>query len=162
MDTTLIKTLKSLVKNENIDISAFLSNFLSKMLQNISAINANTIHIFELLSFIIDELPLQKHVQNIVNNVFKTLSESRMLDSGGKDIMELRKRVQNLFALLSKKYPSLIDTALEHSFKTITETENADAGKDASKRKKAVVKFITEVFPFRNINYSRSPRLRCF
>ena len=71
-----------------------------------------------------------------------------MLDSGGKDIMELRKRVQNLFASLSKKYPSLIDTALEHSFKTIIETEKADAGKDASKRKKAVVKFITEVFSF--------------
>ena len=112
MDTTLIKTLKSLVKNENIDISAFLSNFLSKMLQNISAINANTIHIFELLSFIIDELPLQKHVQNIVNNVFKTLSESRMLDSGGKDIMELRKEcriylhccLKNTLVLLTQRW----------------------------------------------------------
>ena len=56
----------------------------SKMLQNMSTINTNTIHIFELLNFIIDELPLQKHVQNIVNNVFKTLSESRMLGSGEK------------------------------------------------------------------------------
>ena len=162
MDTTLIKTLKSLVKNENIDISAFLSNFLSKMLQSISTMNANSIRVFEILKFMIDELPLQKHVQSIVNNVFKTLDESRLLDSGEKDMLELRKRIQDLVASLSGKYPSLIDTALEQSFKTMTETMEEDVGKNTNKRKKVAVKFITEVFSFSKHKLLRESKTTLF
>ena len=76
MGETLVKVLKNIVIVENIDISAFISKFLSKLLQNITSVNGNTLRTFQLLHFIIDELPLNNHVQDMTTHIFTVLNEN--------------------------------------------------------------------------------------
>ena len=73
MGETLVKVLKNIVVVENIDISAFLSKFILKLLQNISTGNSSTMRTFQLLNFIIDELPLSSHVQDMTTHIFTAI-----------------------------------------------------------------------------------------
>jgi len=151
MGETLVKVLKNIVIVENIDISAFISKFLLKLLQTITSVNANTLRTFQLLHFIIDELPLNNHVQDMTTHIFTVLNENNILNRTEKDTIELKMKIKDLIISISKKYPNLIDNAMENSFKSIMEINNqvqTTKGESDKEHGKAVVNFITDVFSF--------------
>ena len=133
MGETLVKVLKNIVIVENIDISAFISKFLSKLLQNITSVNANTLRTFQLLHFIIDELPLNNHVQDMTTHIFTVLNENNILNRTEKDTIELKMKIKDLIISISKKYPNLIDNAMENSFKSIG-NKQSDPNNERGKR----------------------------